>query len=72
MRSKKEIKLPQYIDTSKFDEGILYPNSLTPEQNKELIESLKQCVEDFKNPDKWMTLEEYLELEKSRGFQLEA
>lgn len=31
---------------------------ISKEENEKIIESLKQSIRDFKNPDKWMTWEE--------------
>ncbi len=39
--------------------AIINPTSfISKEDNEKIIESLKQSIKDFKDPDKWMTWEE--------------
>lgn len=41
---------------------------LTKAQTREIISRVKQGIKDLNNPEKWMTWEEFIELEKANGF----
>ena len=42
---------------------------ISEQQNNHILKVLKQGLEDEKNPDKWITLEEFEKQERTNGFE---
>ncbi len=57
----KKLKLPNIVVNKEElnNVTVIEPiNFISKKENEKIIESLKQSIIDFKNPDKWMTWEE--------------
>ena len=71
MENTKIRNIKTYIDDEDIQNFIVVNpiDFISEQQNNHILKVLKQGLEDEKNPDKWITLEEFEKQERTNGFE---